>query len=363
MYREHTIGVVIPAYNEEGYVGEVIDTLPDFVDRTYVVDDGSTDNTWEEIQDHAAAYNEENTPDAPAYDEAVVPIQHEENRGVGGGIKTGYQHALADDIDITTVMGGDGQMDPDVLTKFLDPIVDDVADYTKGNRFMRSEDLDAMPQFRLVGNSILSLLTKIASGYWKIADPQNGYTAISREALQQASIDEMYEYYGYCNDLLVKLNAENLRVADIAHSADSVYDEENWKSHIEYDEYIPKVSWMLLRNFIWRLNRKYLIKDFNPIAFLYYFGAGVSALSLGGGAVALRKQTKDSGSWTLSLFFGIALLILAMVFDMEENRDKEVLVDDEATAGPTTVDTVGRDGDSTSTEQTDGFAGTATADD
>ena len=357
MYRENTIGIVVPAYNEEGYVGEVIDTFPDFVDRAYVVDDGSTDDTWEEIQEHAAAYNDDHAPEAPGFDEVVVPIQHEENRGVGGGIKTGYLEALDDDVDVVTVMGGDGQMDPDVLTKFIDPIIDDVADYTKGNRFMRSEDLDAMPRFRLVGNSILSLLTKIASGYWKIADPQNGYTAISKQALQQAPIEDMYEYYGYCNDLLVKLNAENLRVADIAHSADSVYDEEDWKSHIEYDEYIPKVSFMLLRNFIWRLNRKYLVRDFNPVALLYYFGAGVSGLSIAGAVSALARRKEDSGSWMLSLFLGVAVLLLAMVFDMEESRDKEALIDEEATAGETVDDapTAAADGD--------GLPGIATADD
>ncbi|WP_101298246.1 glycosyltransferase family 2 protein [Halegenticoccus soli] len=329
MYKDNTIGVVVPAYNEEGYVGGVIDTMPGFVDRVYVVDDGSTDGTWREIREHAASYNAENPPEAPEFDECIVPIQHEENRGVGGAIKTGYLQALEDGIDVAAVMGGDGQMDPEVLAKFVDPVVDGVADYAKGNRFMRSDDLEAMPRFRLVGNSVLSLLTKIASGYWKIADPQNGYTVISREALERIDVEGMYEYYGYCNDLLVKLNAENLRVADVAHSAESVYDEEDWKSHIEYDEYIPKVSAMLLRNFLWRLNRKYLVRDFHPLAFFYYFGAGVSALSLAGIAASLRKRREETGSWLLSLFLGVSLLLFAMVFDMQENRDREVRVDDE----------------------------------
>jgi glycosyltransferase involved in cell wall biosynthesis len=328
MYEGNTISVVIPAYNEEGYVGEVIDTIPAFVDRVYVVDDGSTDGTWTEIQAHARAYNAKYPPETTAFGERVVPIQHERNRGVGGAIKTGYQHALADEIDVTTVMGGDGQMDPEVLTLFIRPIVEGRADYTKGNRFMREDDLDAMPRFRLVGNAVLSLLTKIASGYWKISDPQNGYTAISREALERIDLDGMYEYYGYCNDLLVKLNAEDLRVADIAHSAETVYDEEDWKSHIKYDEYIPKVSMMLLRNFFWRLNRKYLVRDFNPLAFLYYFGAGVSVVGLAGVANALRGRRESTGSWFASAALGASLLFLAMVFDMEENREKEVLIED-----------------------------------
>lgn len=343
MYREHTIGVVIPAYNEEGYVGGVIDTLPEYVDRAYVVDDESTDDTWAEIQEHASSFNDAHPPTGD-FDRRVVPIQHEENLGVGGGIKTGYLRARDDGIDVTTVMGGDGQMDPEVLTLFLDPIIDGDADYTKGNRFLRTEDLDAMPQFRLVGNSMLSLLTKIASGYWKISDPQNGYTAISLRALEEVPIEDMYEYYGYCNDLLVKLNVADMRVADVAHSADFVYDDEEWKSHIEYDEYIPKVSAMLLRNFLGRLNRKYLLQDFNPVAFLYYGGAGLAGMGILGALAAVARR-RGAGSWALSAALGTSLLLFAMLFDMEENRDKELLIDDGGRATDATPVSATENGD------------------
>ncbi|MFB6177140.1 MAG: glycosyltransferase family 2 protein, partial [Halobaculum sp.] len=131
MYRDATVAVVVPAYNEAGYVGDVIDGLPSFVDRAYVVDDGSTDATWSEIQSAAAARNE--THDGE-FDDLVVPIQHEQNRGVGGAIKTGYQRAREEEIDVTAVLGGDDQMDPTELTKYLDPVVEGVAGYAKGNR-------------------------------------------------------------------------------------------------------------------------------------------------------------------------------------------------------------------------------------
>ena len=327
MYRGHSVGIVIPAYNEEGFVGDVIETLPDYTDRAYVVDDCSTDGTWAEIQRHARRADDAAevavTDGGTELSYEVVPIQHEENRGVGGAIKTGYRHAREDGMEIVSVMGGDGQMDPDILDRLLDPIVEDRADYVKGNRLVDPEDREEMPTFRLIGNGILSFLTKVASGYWKIGDPQNGYTAISLEALETAPVEDMYEYYGYCNDLLVKLNASELRVADVP--VPSVYADE--ESHITYREYIPRVSGMLLRNFLWRLKVTYLSRNFHPLVFLYALGA---AGSLGGLVRALRNGVAAVGdddgprpSALPVLLLGSLMLVLAMVFDMRANEHLE----------------------------------------
>jgi glycosyltransferase involved in cell wall biosynthesis len=325
MYKDNSIAVVVPAYNEEGHVGEVIDTIPSFVDVAYVVEDGSTDGTWEEIRDHAARVNETRSPEAPDLDRVVVPIRHEENRGVGGAIKTGYLRAREDEVEVTAVLGGDGQMNPEVLAKYIDPVAEGDADYAKGNRFMRPEELESMPRFRFVGNTLLSYLTKFASGYWKTMDPQNGYTAISLEALEEADIEGMYEYYGYCNDLLVKLNVENLRVADVARSSTYAY-EGGWKSHIDYGEYIPRVSGMLFRNFLWRLKHKYLLRDFHPLVAFYSVGALVSAAGLLG---AIRQSYRRDvgagpGSWVLTLLLGVAFVLAGSVLDMRDNEDLEL---------------------------------------
>jgi Glycosyltransferases involved in cell wall biogenesis len=293
MYRDHSIGVVVPAYNEEGLIGDVIRSMPEYVDRIYVIDDCSTDGTWEEIQSAARASSEpEITGDteplvadggesllaqrATVHDPIgrVVPVQHRKNRGAGGAIKTGYLAALEDAVDIVPTIDGDGQMDLSKLPKLLDPIVEGDADYAKGNRLLYKEFRSEMPKFRFLGNSILTFLTKIASGYWKTMDPQNGYTAISNYALANVGIGAMYEYYGYCNDLLVKLNAKGMRVADVAMPA--VYGDE--ESSIDYSTYIRKVSWMLLQNFLWRLKVKYLVLDFHPLALFYVFGAATSTL-------------------------------------------------------------------------------------
>jgi len=327
MYRGATVAVVVPAYNEAGYVGDVIDGLPPFVDRAYVVDDGSTDDTWAEIQHHSQRRNEAHEGH---FDDLIVPIQHDQNRGVGGAIKTGYQHAREEEIEVTAVLGGDDQMDPRVLTKYLDPIVDDVADYAKGNRFARPEQWAEMPQFRLLGNVILSYLTKIASGYWETMDSQNGYTAISLRALEETDIEGMYEYYGYCNDLLVRLNAADMRIADVPRSSEYAY-QEGWKSHIDYTEYVPRVSAMLARSFAWRLRRKYLLTSYNPVAPLYLLGATVTSVSVFGLLNSLRRRD-GSGSWTLSTTTGVLTMFAAAMLDRAESSDLEHQIEGDSSA-------------------------------
>jgi glycosyltransferase involved in cell wall biosynthesis len=332
MYRELTVAVVVPAYNEEGFVGDVIAELPDFVDRAYIIDDGSTDGTWAEIQEHSDARNEAHDGH---FEDLAVPIRHEENRGVGGAIKTGYERAREEGIDATAVLGGDDQMDPEVLTRYLDPIADGVADYTKGNRFARPEDWAEMPRFRLLGNVVLSYLTKIASGYWETMDSQNGYTAISLAALERTDIDGMYEYYGYCNDLLVRLNAADVRVADVPRSSEYAYSE-GWKSHIDYTEYIPRVSGMLFRSFLWRLQRKYLMTGYSPIAPLYVLGMVVSTLSGLGLLKSVLTRDGESGSWTLATTAGLLTFLSATVLDHENSDHLETQVaPDDASEGAT----------------------------
>lgn len=327
MYDGKTIGAVIPAYNEEGFIGEVIETLPPFVDRAYVVDDGSTDGTWAEIRRHARRVNEraheagEPRPASPPRSDGgeppaprVVPIQHEENRGVGGALKTGYRRALADGLDVTTVIAGDGQTQPDIVERIVAPVAAGRAGYAKGNRLL-GEDRARMPRFRRFGNGVLSLLTKIASGYWRVLDPQNGSTAISREALEAIDFEAMYEGYGYCNDLLVRCNVNDIRVADVQRRA--VYADET--SHIRYRTYVPRVSRLLLRGFCWRLYRKYLVDDTHPLVGLYALGA----VAVGGGVASVRR---GRGTAAVMLVLGWLCWLFAMAADRRENRSLDLVV-------------------------------------
>jgi glycosyltransferase involved in cell wall biosynthesis len=331
MYDGKTVGAVIPAYNESGHIGGVIDTLPGFLDRAYVVDDGSSDGTWTEIREHAGRVNDRPRESPPVTDRGVeldplvVPIQHAENTGVGGAIKTGYRHALDDGIDVTVVISGDGQTEPDIVERIVAPVAEGRADYAKGNRLL-DRDRDDMPGFRQFGNFTLSLLTKIASGYWTVMDPQNGSTAISRDALEKIDLDELYDGYGFANDLLVRLNVYDMRVADVARRA--VYKDET--SHISYTSFIPTLSYLLLRDFLWRLRAKYLVRDFHPLAFLYYFGA----FAVGTGGLALLRGATDRGTdvggvaGVVLSAVGVLALVLAMIFDREENRTLQLREDD-----------------------------------
>lgn len=308
MYREHRIGVVVPVYNEQELIGETLSSIPDYVDRIYAVDDASKDGTADIIR----KCNEN--------DERIVLIKHERNKGVGGAIVSGYKKALEDGIDIAAVMAGDNQMDPEQLPNLLDPIVEGRADYTKGNRLLSPEYRRGMTKWRFFGNSLLTLLTKIVSGYWQLMDPQNGYTAISKNALERISLDAIYPWYGYCNDLLVRLNVYGFRIRDIVMPAK--YGRE--KSGIKYSVYIPKVSWMLLKDFFWRLKMKYVVLSFHPLVFFYLFGIILTPLGLLGGLWSLYYKFVQGGPLfiraTLSLLvfmIGIQFLLFAMLFDMQ----------------------------------------------
>lgn len=310
MYEEHIIGVVIPAYNESGFVGDVIETLPPFVDRVYAIDDCSTDDTWPEMKAAAGRVNDSIEDRDAAFSERVVCIQHESNAGVGGAIKTGYLRAREDGIDVTAVMAGDGQMDPGRLERIIKPVVRGEADYAKGNRFIKTEHHAEMPKHRYVGNLLLTYLTKIATGYWDVSDPQMGYTAISHEALSGTDIENMYEFYGYCNDLLVRLSAAGYRVADVP--APVTYDEET--SHISYRSYIPLVSFMLLRTFLWRI----LVRRHSPVETIR------TGLYLGGAAgvfVGIVSMLRSKRSIRLPIA-GVVLLVGGMISDAIVNRPK-----------------------------------------
>jgi len=308
MYKQKSTAVVIPAYNEEKLIGDTLKSLPSFIDKIYVVNDGSKDKTAEIVEGLSKS------------DSRIVCLQHKTNKGPGAAIVTGYKKSLEDSIDITAVMDGDNQMSPKYLPFMLDPIVNGMADYTKGNRLSNPSYRKGMSKWRLFGNSILTLLTKIASGYWHLIDPQNGFTAISKKVLSSISLDDVYPWYGYLNDLLVKMNIYNFRVLNISHPAK--YGKE--KSKIKYGKYIVKVSWLLLSDFIWRLKMKYVVLSFHPLVLFYISGIIITPIGLIGGIYSLYYKfvLGDSlfvrGVLSALLFIiGIQFLFFAMLFDMQ----------------------------------------------
>ena len=185
MFNNKTVAVVVPAYNEKLLIERTVNTIPQFIDYVVVINDCSTDNTGEILNKLTR--------------KGLVPIHHEVNQGVGGAIATGYKWARDNNIDIAVVMPGDAQMDPEDLPSLLEPVANGEVDYAKGNRLFTGEAYKVIPKVRYFGNSVLSLLTKVASGYWHVADSQTGYTAINKKALATIDWDKMYKRYGQPN--------------------------------------------------------------------------------------------------------------------------------------------------------------------
>lgn len=236
MYRELSVAVVIPAFNEERAIGQAVASVPAFVDRVVVVDDASRDATAEvaaRVQGHRCEI-----------------VRHDQNRGVGAAIVSGYRRALALGLDVAVVMAGDGQMDPADLPALLDPIAEGRADYAKGNRFRHPDVWRAMPRARLLGNIALSLATRLTAGYGHIFDSQCGYTAIHRRALGRIDLDRVFARYGYPNDLLARLHAAGMRVVDVP--VRPVYGP-GWKSGIKPHMVVYPVSFVLARSFLRRV--------------------------------------------------------------------------------------------------------------
>jgi glycosyltransferase involved in cell wall biosynthesis len=306
-----TVAVVVPAFDEERLIGDTLGGIPEFVDRVYVVDDASTDGTVARVR--ALGY------------ERVEVLEHERNGGVGAAIVTGYKRALADRVDVTCVMAGDNQMDPDDLERLVRPVARGEVDYAKANRLFTGQAWTQMPRTRYLGNAVLSLLTKIASGYWHVADSQSGYTAIALPTLEVLDLDRVYRRYGFPNDLLVHLNVWNARVRDIPSRP--VYGVGE-RSGIKLRSVVPRISWLLLKGFFWRLREKYVIRDFHPLVFFYVLGILMTTAGLVLGIVetVLRFMGNDLTTPTvvliaLLLISGSQFTLFAMWFDMESNKD------------------------------------------
>ena len=257
MYKNKTVCVVVPAYNEETQIAAMLAGMPGFIDKIVVVNDLSKDSTAKVVQETM-----QKNP-------SVILINHEKNQGVGAAIATGYKWARDNNMDAAVVMAGDGQMHPSDLEAILDPVVSGEVDYSKGNRLFTGEAYNVIPKVRYFGNAILSFFTKIASGYWHIADSQTGYTVINKEALHMIDWDKMYKRYGQPNDLLVRLNVYDMKVRDVP--VKPIYNIGE-KSGIKIRVVMFTIPRLLLRLFLWRMKEKYIIRNFHPLVLFYFLG-------------------------------------------------------------------------------------------
>jgi len=310
MYKGEKICAVVPAYKEEGHIGIVIKTMPEFVDHIVVVDDGSTDKTSEKALESG--------------DERVVVIKHHKNQGVGSAIITGHKKAIELGAEVSVVMAGDAQMDPKYLTDLLNAVIEQGYDYAKGNRFLKRGHKRGMPRIRILGNILLAFLNKLASGYWNIFDPQNGYTAIRTSVLKELDLDHLAKGYQFENDMLVHLNIVNARVKDV--SIPGVYQGQH--SKIKLYRFILKTSLFLIKRFFYRIYKKYIFLDLRPFALTFIPGLILFLWGLLYGAYTAylryldpRHLVPSSGTvmlFALPLLMGFQLLIAAFIMDISE---------------------------------------------
>ncbi|WP_447986177.1 glycosyltransferase family 2 protein [Nitrospira sp. Nam74] len=309
MYKGKKVSVVVPAYNVAPHVLDVLKTIPDFVDETIVVDDCGSDGTSRIL--------------AQLSDPRVTIVKHETNQGVGGAMVTGFKRALKEGAQIIVKMDGDGQMDPTYISALLDPLIDDGYAYAKGNRFLDNTKLKEMPTHRLIGNYGLTFLTKLASGYWHVFDPQNGFLAVKAEALKWIDLDHLAKRYFFENDMLVHLNIFGVRVKDVPIPAR--YGEE--RSSMSISEVLVTFPIYLWRRFWYRIYQKDVLRDFSPVALFWICGLTLFSWGFFFGAYtwaksSLLKQFASTGTVMLSvlpLVLGFELILQAIILEIKES--------------------------------------------
>lgn len=308
MYKGKKIAVVVPAYNEEVLIGATIADVPDFVDAIVVIDDASTDNTGSRAEEAARR------------DHRVTLITHASNQGVGSSVVDGYRRAIDLNQDISVVMAGDHQMPPEYLHRLLDHVIDKGYDVAKGNRFLAGPTAMAqMPRYRILGNIILTLLTKLASGYWSIFDTQNGYWAITVSSLKRLDLSRISRGYDLENSMLISMNIINARIVDVPIPA--VYGEE--QSGIRAWRVIPVMIVTLFTGFWRRVYLKYVIYNFHPVALFLFSGLPLILWGVGfgiwGAINSIGQESASTGTVMMAVLpflIGFQLLLAALVLDM-----------------------------------------------
>jgi glycosyltransferase involved in cell wall biosynthesis len=302
------ISIVIPCYKEKAHVLDVLKRIPEYVNYVYCVDDGCPDGTGQHIQ-------------ANNNDSRVKVIYQDKNQGVGAAMIAGYKAAIDDNSEIIVKIDGDGQMDPELIPKFINPILNGYADYTKGNRFFDAEKISTMPKIRILGNAILSFMNKISTGYWRLFDPNNGYTAIHSNVLNLLPLKKIHNGYFFESDMLFRLNIIRAVVTDIPMS--SSYGNED--SHLKVEKALFTFSMNHIKNFLKRIIYNYFIRDFSMASLELVLGPSMILFGITFGSLKWMESIQIAEEATagtvmlaaLPVIIGLQLTLSALSFDID----------------------------------------------
>lgn len=309
MYRGRRVAVVIPAFNVAPHIVGVIKEIPEFIDDIIVVEDAGTDETAQLLRGLSEA--------------RLTMVQHAANQGVGGTMVTGFRLAMKRGADIVVKMDGDGQMDPRFLSSLLDPIVSEGYAYVKGNRFLGEDSLRDMPKIRLAGSFGLTFLSKLASGYWHVFDPVNGYIAIGAAMLRKLPLDRIARRYFFENDMLIQLNVFRARVKDVPVRAR--YGDE--ASSMRLSLVLLTFPLYLMKGFWYRIYQRHVLREFSPVAVFWILGSLLLTWGTGFGAYTWIKSAwsghvATTGTVMLSVLpfiLGFQLVLQAILIEIQES--------------------------------------------
>lgn len=312
--RNVKLAVVIPAYKAEKTIRQVIESIPAWIDRIIVVNDCSPDSTTAEV--HRCS------------DERIFLVTHENNLGVGGAMLTGYRVAFDSGIDIAVKMDSDGQMDPSYIPYLIIPLLNGKADYTKGNRFLHQNELTQMPIVRRVGNLGLSFMTKLASGYWNIFDPTNGFTAIRRQIFECLNLERIDKRYFFETSMLCEMGIQRAVVKDVRIPAKYTSAASSLSERKSFFEFPPKLLKALSRRIVFL----YFIRDFTPVSLLIVFGIVGIVFGLLWGIIQWAKASSlgviaSTGTVMISvlpLILGIQFILQALTLDIENVPEEAI---------------------------------------
>lgn len=305
---ETVVAVIIPCYRVTQHIVDVLSRIGPECHRIFVVDDC--------CPDHSGDFVEEN-----CHDPRISVVRNQQNLGVGGAVMAGYKAAMAQGADILVKIDGDGQMPPELISRFISPIVEKRADYTKGNRFYDLRQVSAMPPIRLFGNAVLSFMSKFSTGYWDIFDPTNGYTALHARVAAHLPLDRISARYFFESDMLFRLSTLRAHVVDVPMRAR--YGDET--SHLKISKIFTEFLLGHAGNFLKRVVYNYFLRDLSAASFQLIAGLVLLAFGTVYGASAWYTSSTNgmatsSGTVMLSalpVLLGIQLLLGFLASDVQ----------------------------------------------